>query len=238
MDITDSGNNEGDAVRPKASHRKGRTSEVQRTPRIPTQERSRRRYQAIIDATEFLLKSANIEDISLYDIGKAAGITPASVHYLFSTVAAIHIELNRIYNETLTNAIFETHSKLVDLQIGSWQEWTRITLDAARNRLNASRPMCEIMLGPVLHRKSRIANLEGNTTLGRVTLENLKQVFIVPDIPDLEKKFMYAGEIVDALWSGAYSTRGRVDDETFDETMNAVISYLRNVLPETMRLLK
>lgn len=233
------GGDDGDVpvVRAKASHRKGRTAEVLRTPRVPTQERSRRRYQSILDATQRLLNAANIEDISLYDIAKEAGISPASVHYLFNTVAAVHVELNRVYNDIITGQIIAAQTTLVDQQVSTWQEWTRISLDAARVHFNSNRPMCEILLGPALHRKSRVANMQGSDTLGQAALVNLKRVFMVPDIPGLEKNFMYAGEILDAFWSGAYSARGYIDDETFEETMKAIIGYLRNVLPETMRLI-
>lgn len=98
---------EAPVVREKASHRKGRTTQVVRSARVPTQERSKKRYQSILDTTIEILQTSNIEDISLHDIGKATGLPPASVHYLFNTVTAIHVELNKVFNEQLTQLLLE-----------------------------------------------------------------------------------------------------------------------------------
>lgn len=222
------------AVRQKASHRKGRTSEVRRSARVPTQERSRQRYQSIINATEHLLRTCNIEDISLHDIAKQTKMAPASVHYLFSTMAAIHVELNKIYNEQLTKKVIERQELLVATKDPSWQEWVKSLMTETRDQLNNNRPMCEIILGPVLHRKSRLENLITNTSLTRTLLVMMREVFVVPEIPGLEKHFMFSAEIAEALWSGSYAAHGKIDDETFTESVRATIAYLRCFLPETL----
>jgi AcrR family transcriptional regulator len=223
-------------VRQKASHRKGRTAEVRRSPRVPTQERSRRRYQAIIEATEYLLQTANIEDISLYDIGKQSKIAPASVHYLFNTVTAIHIELNKIYNERLTAIILEQSKLQAANKNPNWQDWVRAVMADARDVLNNNRAMSEIMLGPTLHRQSRLNNLMHNKTFGQASLEVMREAFVMPEIPNLERYFMFSTELGEALWSGSYSARGKIDDETFTESVRATLAYLRCFLPETLVL--
>lgn len=221
-------------MREKASQRKGRTTELRRSPRVPTQERSKRRYQAIIDATEHLLKTANIEDISLYDIGKEAQIAPASVHYLFNTMTAVHIELNRIYNEQLTAKVLEKNRLQVAMKNPSWQDWVKAVMTEGRDQLNSNRPMSEIMLGPTLHRKSRVTNLVTNISLAQVSLTLMREFFVVPEIPNLERYFFVATELGEALWSGSYSAHGRIDDETFTESVRATLAYLRCFLPETL----
>lgn len=223
-------------VREKASHRKGRTSEVRRSPRVPTQERSRRRHQAIIEATEYLLQTANIEDISLYDIGKQAKIAPASVHYLFNTVTAIHIELNRIYNEQLTAKVLEKNKLQAIARNPSWQDWVKAVMAEGRDQLNSNRPMSEIMLGPILHRTSRVTNLVTNKALAQASLAMMREFFVVPEIPNLDRYFLFATELGEALWSGSYSAHGRIDDETFTESVRATLAYLRCFLPETLML--
>lgn len=227
---------DNEPVRQKASHRKGRTAEVRRSPRVPTQERSRRRYQAIIEATEYLLQTANIEDISLYDIGKQAKIAPASVHYLFNTVTAIHIELNKIYNEQLTAIVLEQSKLQAANKNPSWQDWVRVLMTKGRDALNNNRAMSEIMLGPTLHRQSRLNNLMHNKTFGQASLEVMREAFVMPEIPNLERYFMFSTELGEALWSGSYSAKGMVDDETFTESVRATLAYLRCFLPETLAL--
>ena len=223
-------------VRAKASQRKGRTGEINRVARVPTQERSRARYQAIISATEEILQTSHIEDISLYDIAKKANIAPASVHYLFSTITAVHIELHRLYNDKLTEAVLENQRRIAKTQNPNWQEWLRFTMEEARNRLNGDRAMSEIMLGPTLHRQIRKTNRLTNMAIGQVSLDVLRTYFLVPEIPNFERYFLYSTEITDAIWSGAYSLHGHIDDESFTESVRASLAYLRCFLPETLHL--
>ncbi|MGN8080862.1 TetR/AcrR family transcriptional regulator [Variovorax sp. 22077] len=224
------------SVRPKASHRKGRTPETSRTPRVPTQERSKARYLAIIKAAEELLERSNIEDLSLYDIAKQSGIAPASVHYLFSTITAVHLELHRLHNDKLTERVIESSAPLIAQRNPSWQEWIYASMKEARDALNSSRPMSEVMLGPTMHRQTRLTNLKTNFSLGQKAVEYMHAVFIMPDIPHLDRYYGYAAEFSDALWSGAYSAHGRIDDETFAESVRATVAYLRCFLPETLHL--
>lgn len=219
-------------VREKASKRKSRTGVVSRVARTPTQERSRRRYQAILAATEKLLESADIENISLYDIAGQADLAPASVHYLFNTVAAVHVALNAQYNEQITQKVMASVQSMASEANPSWQNWTRSIMAAAAQELNEYRPRSEIMLGPTLHRASRRANWEMNQVIA-VSIKNvLGEVFVVPDIPKLERYYAYATEIGESLWAASYAEHGQINSETFEESVRAVISYLRCFLPE------
>ncbi|MBN2977187.1 hypothetical protein PSH66_10840 [Pseudomonas sp. FP597] len=225
-------------VREKASHRKGRTTQVVRSARVPTQERSKKRYQSILDATLEMLKSANIEDISLHDIGKVTGLPAPSVHYLFNTVTAIFIELNKIFNEYLTQKIIAHSQNLEAHQLSNWQDLVRSSLAIARNELNADRAMSEVMLGPIMHRSMRVNNLETNRYHGTASLELLESYFTVPEIPGMATYLMFSAELVDGLWCGAYARYGLIDDETFAESVRANLAYLRCYFPESMTVRK
>ncbi|HEY2032188.1 MAG TPA: TetR/AcrR family transcriptional regulator [Rhizomicrobium sp.] len=218
--------------------RKGRSDVIDHKARHPTQERSQRRFDTILAATEELLQTANIEDISFYDIARKARISPASVHYLFPTMAAVRIEISKLYNQQSSGGVVEAQRQLAKMRNATWQEWIRIVAEKTRSHFNANRHICEVLLGPLLHRESRLANMRANDVIGRSLLENLRSVFLVPDIPGLEQKFVIISEIVDALWSRAYLLNGWIDDEAFEETVRVQIAYLRSVLPESLPLVR
>jgi len=52
-------------------------------PRKPLQQRSRERYELLLDATEALLSERDAIDVGLYDIAKHAKVPPASVYHFF-----------------------------------------------------------------------------------------------------------------------------------------------------------
>lgn len=221
-------------IRPKASQRKGRTETVEHAARRPSQKRSIERFNAILEATEQLLQTAKIEDISFYDIARRADLPPASVHYLFPTMASVRIELSRLYNKQASDVVLRMDKALRMNPSATWQEWMRKMASDTRDHYNANRHICEVLLGPILHRESRLANMEANDAVGGALLENLRTVFIVPEIPHLTRYFVCLCEIVDALWSRSYLQYGTIDDESFEESVAVQIAYLRSILPETL----
>lgn len=225
-------------VRPRSTQRKQRGQSTPADKRSPRQDRSRKRFQEILDVTEELLQSANIEDLSLSDIGQKANISKASVHYHFPTVAAIQLELARRHDETIMVLLDAMGAELEKQRLPQWQDWLRIKSGVARDYFNSHRAACECLLGPVLHRRNRMLSMENNEKIGYGKLRSLINAFEVSNEPLLQEVMPYAGEILDTFWSGSYIKNGYIDDRAFDESIRAVVGYLRNFLPEIMVLKK
>jgi len=228
------GNSAG--VRPKASQRKGRSEKIEHVARKPVQERSRQRFERILDAMERLLQTSDIENISLYDVAREAGLPPASIHYLFPSIAALQIELGNRLLETSTADVLDAQKAMARLRNPSWQDWLRAMGRRACDHFNRSRPSSEIVLAPMLHRESKRAAIAMNDRIGVSMLEGLKEVFVVPEVPGLAHRIALAADIADVLWSRSYIFNGRIDEETFEESIRLQIAYLRTVLPETLPL--
>lgn len=223
-------------VRPKASQRKARATAAKSMVRAPAQERSQRRFDAILDAMQALLETARIENISFSDIAKQAGLPKAAVHYLFPNIAAVRVELSRRNYQGLVTSIAELSTTLVEAGELSWQQWLRAIADGSRQTFNGDRALAEVTMGPTLSHEGRRANIETNGILAKSLLETLHAGFIVPEIPQLELMFSLVIEVIDALWARSYVLHGRIDDESFEESMRVVIGYLRSILPETLIL--
>jgi len=219
----------GPVVRPRSSHRKQRNSETQRAALEPSQDRSRRRNELILDAAYELLKTVNVEDLSHSDIANVAGVSKASVHYHFPTIAAIQLQLGRRLDGELSDYAnqFRDHR-----DASSWQDVVRASARRARDWFNDRRPACEALLGPLLTRENRLAGITYNRQVGSSLLAAIRKTFVVPDTGSLEEVFSYNGEILDLFWSRSYLTRGRIDDEALEESLRASLGYLRNFLPE------
>lgn len=224
------------AVRPKASKRKVRAESFEHKARPPAQERSQRRFQAILDAAEDLLRTSNIEDVSFHDIAARAGVSPASVHYHFPSMAALRIELVRAYNESATASVIDGQRKVAAEADPRWQGRVRSILSSTRDYFNEHRHVCEVLLGPSLHRDARFFAMEYNEKAAQALLDGMRAVFIVPEVPGLLEKWVVTCEVTDALWSRSYLKHGRITDEAFEESVHLVTSYLRSLLPETLPL--
>jgi AcrR family transcriptional regulator len=223
-------------VRPKASIRKSRSAVAEHTARKPLQDRSMQRFERIIAATEQFLNTANLEDISFYDIARQADISPASVNYLFPTMAALRTELMKRYSQQHAEAILAHHQVIARMRNLTWQDWMRLLSKRAQQEFNGNRAMSEVVLGPVLHRESRRAQLDLNVRLAHATIEQFNKTFVLPSIPDLEQRFVMLYDMIDGLWSAAYVRHGWIDDDTVEESMRIQIAYLRTILPEVLPL--
>jgi AcrR family transcriptional regulator len=225
---------ESSEVRPRSSHRKRRAGSEALVAREPSQDRSRKRRAAILEAAERLLQTRNIEAISHSEIATEAGVSKASVHYHFPTSADIQLEVGRFHQARLAELLEAAHERLAAMRIPTWQEWIRIEAAMARDYFNGSRPACEALLGPILNRESRLGMFAANERDGLRKLSTLTRLFDIPNQALVETIFKYHGEMIDLFWSEAYLDRGFIDDETLEDSLRACIGYLRNFLPEVL----
>lgn len=221
-------------IRPKASKRKARSPLVEHQPRAPRQARSQRRFDAVLDATRRLLRHANIEDLSFQDIAGEAGISPASIHYMFPSMSALLSALIQRFHLQYTDEFADMERRLGEAQLPSWQAWIRAMAEANRGYFNAHRDIAEMALGPNLNRASRHAITEVNTAFAAAIIGALEKLFVMPAVPGLHRRVTHALEVFDALWGRAYLENGSIDDATFEESVQIVIAYLRTILPETL----
>jgi AcrR family transcriptional regulator len=221
-------------IRPKSSHRKQRAASLPKVQRDPAQERSRRRHEEILQAAESLLETINIEDLNHAEVAKKANISKPSVHYHFPTISALQFAIGRRHDALIDQILDESHERLTAMRVPTWQEWIRIEAGLARDYFNSCRPACEALLGPLLNRENRLAGMQTNRRVGLSKLHNLHRIFEIPNPASLEAAFQYNGEMYDLFWSGSYQLRGHIDEEAFEESVRAVIGYLRNFLPDVL----
>lgn len=217
-------------VRPRSSHRKQRSLRPIRERLEPSQDRSRRRNEEILDAAARLLEFVNIEDLSHSDVAAAAGTSKASVHYHYPTIAALQLQLGRKFDAENT-AYVSRHPRL-RAPSGTWQDFVRIRAAVSRDWFNSHRAACEALLGPLLARENRLAGMSYNSQVGADLLQGLRLNFHLPDRPDLQGAISLNGEIIDLFWSRSYLVQGRIDDESLEESLRASVGYLRNFFPE------
>ena len=221
----------GHSVRPKATHRKQRSTEKARTRLEPVQDRSRKLNEAILSTAATLLETVNIDDLSHSDIAEIAGMSKAAVYYHYPTVAAIQLALGRKYDTEVSEYMVERRP---GWPCSNWQEFVKAGVWVARDWFNAHRPACETLLGPLLARENKLAGFEYNTKIGATLLEGLRQRFVMPEHADLEEIASYNGEIIDLFWSRSYIRQGTIDDHANEEAIRASMGYLKAYIPEVL----
>src|SRR5271170_7255277 len=99
-----------------------RAATVANEPRRPSQQRSRLRFEMLLDAADALLSDKETTDVGLYDIAGAANVPPASVYHLFPTKEAAFVALAERYLSGLTVRVNQP------APIGELRRWQDLVL--------------------------------------------------------------------------------------------------------------
>lgn len=203
-------------------------------PRKPLQQRSRERYEVLLDATEALLAERDASDVGLYDIAKQAKVPPASVYHFFPTKEAAFVALAERYLEQL---YILTRNTAIDRKL--IRQWTDIYVlgsDRLVDFYNKHPVLLKLFFGSALSPEIRRRDLDYIKKLSERDYEWLNRYFIMPYIPDAELKFSVVLSIYDGVTLASYERHGCVTDEYKAEMLRAVVAYCKTFLPEVIPL--
>ena len=213
------------SFQPSPSEPSGSTA---RRIRRPAQERSRRRFEEILDAAERLLDRGDDIEVGIYAVAAEAGIPAASVYHFFADMQLVYTALTERYLKRFGElAEFEVTADMV-----SWQDIDAVLFERARTFYNQSNAARRVLLGanPWLGAQDR--NLDFNRTTAVSAKEALEKGFVLPEVPDLLDRLTEVIVINDALWTLSYHRYGDISDEMAEQARRARVAYGRTFLPE------
>lgn len=196
--------------------------------RKPAQERTRLRFEALLDAADRLLLQDDTSKIGLYDIAAAAGMPPASAYHLFPTKEAVFVALGTRYLNGLSHYItrpFEPGT------VQSWQEFVSVELVRAVEFYNNHPVMCKLFLGEHVISEIRTVDTRNVEAASAAQYDRMNQVFHMPYVRRPELKFNALIGIYDGIWMTSYAKHGRITEDFARETERAALAYCATFLP-------
>jgi AcrR family transcriptional regulator len=203
-------------------------------PRKPRQQRSRERYEILLDSTESLLAEHDASDVGLYDIAKHAKVPPASVYHFFPTKEAAFVALADRYLEQL---YVLTRNTAIDRKL--IRQWTDIYVLGSERLVdfyNKHPVLLKLFFGSALSPEIRRRDMDYIKKMSEREHEWLNSYFIMPYIPDAELKFSVVLSIYDGVTLASYERHGCVTEEYRAELLRAVVAYCKTFLPEVIPL--
>ncbi len=202
-------------------------------PRRPSQQRSRLRFEKLLDAADALLKDKETTDVGLYDIAGAAGVPPASVYHLFPTKEAAFVALAERYLIGLDRHVNEPPP--ID-QLRCWQDYLLIGLRRAVDYYNARKVMLKLFYGANVIADVRLLDVRNVAATSAMTYGRMNKIFDMPYLHDADTKFAALIGIYDGIWMTSYARHGRITPEFARETELAGIAYCETFLPAVIPL--
>jgi len=202
-------------------------------PRRPSQQRSRLRYQMLLDAADALLRDRETTEVGLYDIAGAAKVPPASVYHLFPTKEAAFVALAERYLIGLNTYIV---SPAPSGQVQRWQDFVTLELHRAIDYYNDNEVMSKLFFGANVIRDVRILDVKNVAAASATTYDRMNAVFEMPYIYDADTKYAALIGIYDGIWMTSYARHGRITAEFTRETELAGLAYCETFLPAVIPL--
>jgi AcrR family transcriptional regulator len=210
-----------------------RAAAVAAEPRRPSQQRSRLRFELLLDAADALLGAKETTDVGLYDIAGAAKVPPASVYHLFPTKEAAFVALAERYLIGLSRHIIRpVHGGA----LRRWQDFVALELHRAVEYYNDNKVMSKLFFGANVIPDVRILDVKNVAAASASTYGRMNRLFEMPYLYDADTKFAALIGIYDGIWMTSYARHGRITADFARESELAGIAYCETFLPAVIPL--
>ncbi len=190
--------------------------------RQPLQQRSRDRFERVLDEADALLLEAGLAGFSIPELAKRLGYTRASIYKFFPTPYAVLNELVQRYLARLEDLLNGFADQLLNL---SWSELAKTVVVEAAHFYDAN-PVARLLIlgGPLTHDSyraqeitiQRLGKLLRRLAVQRGTILPLGP----PDVATL------AVEIGTTCFRLSYSLHGEITAAYREEAAYAMVAYL------------
>lgn len=199
----------------------------------PTQQRSKLRFEQLLDAADRLLADRETTDVGLYDIAAEAGVPPASVYHLFPTKESCFAALAERYLRGMTDFILRPE----DIpNIHRWQDFIALEMGRAGEFYNDHPVMAKLFFGANVVQDVRLVDVRNVEQASAATYRRMNRHFEMPYLKNPDVKFATMIGIYDGIWMTSYARHGRITDEFAREAEAAAIAYCNTFLPPVVPL--
>jgi len=198
--------------------------------RWPTQERSRRRFEGILDAADRLLERSDPADFSIYALAPEAGMSAPSIYHFFRSPTLVLTALADRYLQAFLALMDEP----LPAGLTTWEELDGHLFERAREFFEAHAPARKLLLGAAYSSEIRKRDLNNDVLIAEKALAAFRQIFILPDSRGLLEHFVEVIVVNEAIWALSYHRHGRITDEMNERARLARVSYARTFLPQQL----
>jgi AcrR family transcriptional regulator len=200
--------------------------------RRPRQQRSRERFEAILDAAERILQERDPHEVSIYTIAEEADMPPPSIYHFFPDGNHVFMALAERYFEMFLGGLESIEGKRFD----DWQGLVEFRYALSRRFFNDNVAARKILLGAAATWAIRTRDIDTNRLLARGAIVEINRFFILPKVPGLVDRVTETIIMNDAIWALYDHRFGHLpgDEEVF--ARRARLGHMRTYLPEYLAM--
>lgn len=196
--------------------------------RRPRQQRSRERFEAILDAAERILQERDPHEVSIYTIAEEADMSPPSIYHLFPDGNHVFMALAERYFNIFLNAFTAIEGTRFD----DWQALVDYHYTISRRLYNDNVAARKIILGAASTWAIHTRDIDTDRRLARGAIIELNRFFLVPKVPGLIDRVTETIIMNDAVWAFYDLRFGHLPDDQEIFARRARLGHMRTYLPE------
>ncbi len=203
--------------------------------RYPKQERSKIKFNQILDHTESLLNVGKLKSINLNDIAEEMDIAVGSVYHFFPSKDALLLAAADRFLDQFTTMV-DHRNLMINENIESWQDYFRNTALQGATIYNTSKPASILLLGQAFNWQIRLADAAGHRRMATVLTKTFNKISDFSFVQNLEEILLNSIVILDGFWQRSYEEHEKVTDKYFEVSIEASLAYLKLYLPEKIAI--
>ncbi|MFF3885520.1 TetR/AcrR family transcriptional regulator [Streptomyces sp. NPDC001914] len=196
-----------------------------------SQARGRQRRAELLTAARQLLAEHEIDEVSLHDLARAAGIPTGSAYHFYANAMDAFAALAEQISAELEQVL------AAPLPPGSAADWEDVLAELAgravafyRERPDAQ----QLLLGVKTPPEFKLRDRENDRQLGLLVRGHIAAAFELPALPQDEELYFHAVEIIDLFYVLSVVRHGEITDAMAAEALRAAVAYLRTYLPAVL----
>ncbi|WAC57732.1 TetR/AcrR family transcriptional regulator [Gordonia sp. SL306] len=196
-----------------------------------SQARGRQRRARLLVAASTLLGERELDEISLQDLAKEAGIPTGSAYHFYANASDAFAALTEEIGDDLSAALREPISPD---RLTVWEDVIEVAAERAVRFYAARADARQLLIGPKTQAQYKRSDRENDRRLGSILRDHIAEVFVLPEIPYEDDVYFHAVEIIDLFYSLSTMRNGGITPEMAAEAVRAAVAYLRTYLPAAL----
>ena len=198
-----------------------------------TQERGKLRRNELVKADRELLRTHELDEISLGMMADLASIPKSSAYHLFSSAFEVHVAVAFEIEAELMAHLADLRPTATDTWPVLVEQFVRHGATFFKERPDAS----QLLLGPKSPPAIKTADRKRSDVAAAIQLADLVgSQYRLPTWPSRKATFFHAIEIADLFFSLSVLEQGKIVDEYATEAARAANAYLSLYLPPILPL--
>jgi AcrR family transcriptional regulator len=188
------------------------------------------RRDKLLESARELLRTREMDEISLGDVAKHAKVPKGSAYHFYSNIVDVYASLVALHDKDL-QAIM---SAPIRKPVKNWSEIMEILLDRAAVFYFKNPSARQLLVGPKTLPELKMRDRQNDVVIGKVFEDHVAALFVLPPLPHRSDIFFRAVEIADLMFCLSMLGHREITEEMTSEAKRAAIAYLASYMPATL----